>query len=207
MDTSHIKFHDMEKKEPYLELFYDLFKSRNAVKGFHNSLTLMIDPITKEVLTDLGLPTNIWDLLLYANTLLEDIDYKHENDMSIYRIRGAEQINAVLYQLLANSFKNYKDTSNARNPVKMSLPQNALIKKLVEMPTVDEYSELNPSLEIEKMNAVTYKGVVGKNLDDSYTADIRSFDKSMEGILAINTPDSDKIGVRFNLIAPTKKPF
>jgi hypothetical protein len=77
----------------------------------------------------------------------------------------------------------------------MSLPQDALIKKLVELPTVDEYSELNPSLEIEKMNAVTFKGLAGINLDQAYTTEIRSYDKSMEGILAINSPDSNKVGV------------
>ena len=195
LDTKSINFEELEKKDVFLDLFYELFKSRNAAKGFHNTISLLIDPITKEVLNDLKLPNNIIDLLLYANTLLEDISFKSLNDMSIYRIRGAEQVNACLYQLLSNSFKNYKDTSHARNPVTMSIPQDALIKKLVEMPTVDEFSELNPTLEMEKMNSVTYKGVAGLNVDEAYTEEIRGFDKSMEGILAINTPDSDKVGV------------
>ena len=195
IDTSVYTFDEMNTKEPYLEYFNNEFNSRNVSKGIHNALTLCIDPITKEVLEDLKQPTNIIDLLLYANTMLEDLTSKSFNDMSIYRIRGAEQVNAIAYKIIAESYKNYKDSMNNRNPVKISVPQDALIKKLMETSTIDESSDLNPSLEIDKQTSVTYRGPTGRNNSDSYTPEIRGYDKSMEGFLAITSPDSSTIGV------------
>lgn len=165
LDTSSWEFEQMNTKEPYIEYFYDYHGSRNIGKGLHNMLSLMVDPITEEVLKDLNLPTDIIDIILYANTLLSDSDYKVLNDMSCYRLRGAEQINAELYKILADTFKTYKDTSNNGNPIKISVEPDILFKRLNALKTVDEYSILNPSLEIDKGSSVTYKGPSGINLD------------------------------------------
>ena len=105
------------------------------------------------------------DILLYANSLLESNDYKNNNDMNNFRLRGTEQVNAILYKLLADAYRKYKDTSKNGNPIKVSLQQDILLKKLVENQTVDEASDLNPSLELEKISSVTYKGVGGVNSD------------------------------------------
>ena len=194
MNTSDINIEEMETKIPYLNYYRDNFGSSNIFKGIHNTMTLLIDPITKEVLEDLRLPTNVYDVLLYCNTLLESLSYNKMNDMNIYRIRSTEQIPAVLYKLLGNSYKVYKDT-NGRNPIKMSLPKDALIKALLELRTLDEYPELNPSLEIEKSCGVNYKGPSGTNLTEAFTKEVRSYDKSMVGTIAVNTPDSNTCGV------------
>jgi len=195
MNTSQYNIADLESKEPYLDVFYNLYGSRNAGKGFHNTLSLMVDPITLDVLKSLKLPENIYDILLYSNTLLEDLSFTKLNDMTSYRIRGAEQVNGMLYKIFADSFKTYKDTLNAGNPIRVSVPQDILLKRLLESPIVDEYSVLNPSLEIEKMGGATYKGLSGTNSDQAYTKEIRSYDPSMKGILGINSPDSNKVGV------------
>jgi len=162
-------------------------------------MSLLIDPITKEVLHDLNLPENVTDLFLYANTLLEDNTYSKLNDMNNYRIRGAEIVPAMMYKILADSFKTYKDSSNAKNPVKMSVPQDILIKKLQELPNIEDYSQLNPTSELEKISIATYRGLAGRNLADSYGKDIRSYDKTMDGIFSINTPNNGNAGVNRTL--------
>lgn len=172
IDTSVYDFEEMDTKVPYIEWFYDNCGSRNTGKGIHNMLSLMIDPITKEILESLKLPTKIEDVILYANTLLADASYKTANDMSCYRVRGAEQINAVLFKVLADAFKTYKDTSNNGNPIKISLDPDILIKTMMSHKTVDEYSILNPSLEIDKISACTFKGPSGINLDRRFNRKI-----------------------------------
>ena len=84
LDTENIAFSDLNSQEPYIDWFYDKFNSRNVGKGIHNTLTLLIDPITKEILHDLKQPENVYDVLLYANTLLEDLSFYNYNDMHIY---------------------------------------------------------------------------------------------------------------------------
>lgn len=176
METVDYNFEDFDTKIPYIEYFFEAFGSRNIGKGIHNTLTLMLqDPITLDCLKMLKLPTNIYDLLLYANTLLTDSTYNPGNDMNNYRLRGAEQINSVLYKLLADAFRSYKDTLGNANPVKMSIPRDALLKELVGLKTVDEYSILNPSLEVDKISAVTFKGPSGINLDQNLKMSILIF--------------------------------
>ena len=53
IDTSVYDFEEMDTKVPYIEWFYDNCGSRNTGKGIHNMLSLMIDPITKEILESL----------------------------------------------------------------------------------------------------------------------------------------------------------
>ena len=195
LHTEEYSISEFNGKDPYLDYFQNEFNSRNVSKGVHNAMTLLLDPITKEILKEMELPTNVIDLLLTANTMLEDLESRQFNDMNIYRMRGTEQIPALLYKIVAESYKNYKDSMNNRNPIKLSVPSNILIKSLMELSTVDEASDLNPSLEIDKQTAVTYRGVSGRNSADSYTEEIRGYDKSMEGILGITTPDSATVGV------------
>lgn len=179
----------------YIEHFSNAYGSRNVGKGIHNNLSLMIDPKTKEILEKLKLPTNIFDILLYANTLLESNIYTSSNVMDNYRLRGVEQINSTLYKLLADSYRSYKDTVKNGNPIKVALRQDAVIKKLIENETVDEASDLNPTLELERISSVTYKGNGGVNLEDSFNEEFRSYSESMLGILGGESPDSNKVGI------------
>lgn len=153
------------KGEPYIEYFESTFGSRNIAKGISNNLSLFLDPKTLTILKKLSLPENMLDILLYANTLLESNTYHNSNHMSNFRLRGTEQVNAILYKVLADAYRTYKDTSKNGNPIKVSVPQNILLKKLVEAQTVDEASDLNPTLEIERQTSVTFKGVGGVNSD------------------------------------------
>lgn len=164
MDCEEINFSDMNEQEPYLDYFQAAFNSRNAAKGFHNTMTLLIDPITKEVLEELNQPTNVYDVLLYANTLLEDISFTEPSDVNNFRIRGAEQIPAMLYKVYADAFKHYKDSKHAKNPVKITVDPDILTKKLMELKTIENYSTLNPSMEAEKIGAASMRGLAGINV-------------------------------------------
>lgn len=196
VNTKEYNINEFEMKgEAYLDYFQDTFGSRNTAKGLSNNLSLFIDPKTRDILKRLHLPENILDLMLYGNTLLENNAYNNSNNMANFRLRGVEQVNAILYKILADAYKKYKDTSKNGNPIKVSVPQNILLKKIVENQTVDEASDLNPSLEIEKASSVTYKGVGGVNSSDAYNEQFRAYDKSMLGILGMETPDSDKVGI------------
>lgn len=162
MNCEEIIFADMNEKDPYIDYFGDAFNSRNAAKGFHNSISLLIDPITKDILEELNLPTNVYDVLLYANTLLEDISFTEPTDVNNFRVRGAEQIPAMTYKVLADAFKHYKDSKHAKNPVKITVDPDILTKKLMELKTIENYSSLNPSLELERMGTASMKGLAGR---------------------------------------------
>jgi hypothetical protein len=196
MNTKEYNFADFNSQDIYLDYFELAYGSRNKSKGFKNILSVLIDPITKDVLNYLGQPDDLLGVLLYANTLLEDNSYTEIDNMSNYRLRSVEILNAQLYQILADAVITYKDYhKSGRNDVRISVPPDALKKQLLESPIIEEYSVLSPVLEIERLGCTNYKGLGGTNLDSAFTKDMRAYDKSMIGMLAMSSPDSNKVGV------------
>jgi hypothetical protein len=196
MATEDFDFLEFDAKDVYLDFFYDAYGSRNISKGLTNTISLLIDPITLDILKVMNLPTEFTDLLLYCNTLLENTGYRPPNDLGNYRIRGNEQVYGYFYKILADTFRNYKDAiKSGKSDMRISVPQDILTKTIVESPMIDEYSTLNPILEVEDIGTTSYKGLAGTNLDEAFSLAMRSYDKSMAGILGSNTPDNSKVGV------------
>lgn len=204
MPTKSFNYEEFDSKDAYLTIFDLLFNNKIIANAFDNFYEFMIDPITKEVLEDLNYPTDLVSLMIFANSLLADNSYMKENDMNIYRIRSNELVNAYLYKAVANAYIRYRMTANNNNPVKISIPQDAVIKELLKAQTIEDYSTLNPIVELEKSRAITPKGLSGMNVAEAYTQEKRSYDKSMVGILAMSTSPDANVGVVRNLVLEPK---
>lgn len=193
--TKGFNIEELDEKDAYLSIFDSMFGFRNVGNAFDNFYELMIDPITKEVLEDLNYPTGFVELCLFANKLLSDNSFQKENNMDIYRVRSNELVNGYLYNTIATAYSRYRSTANNNNPVKVSVPQDAVIKNLLMAPNVEDYSILNPIVELEKSRAISPKGLSGLNLAQAYTQDKRSYDSSMMGVLAMSTSPDANVGV------------
>jgi hypothetical protein len=193
--TKEVEFDKLNEKTIYLDFFQDLYGSRLKGKTFNNIMDLFIDPITEDVLEDLDQPTDIVGVLLYANELLTNNAYKDKNSMENYRLRGAEQVNAILYKSMADAFRKYKDARRGGNTdVNISVKKDEVVKSILDQPNVNEYSILNPFIEVQSMGASSYSGPSGQNLSRSFTLEQKAYDESMFGTFSINTPDSGKVG-------------
>lgn len=193
--TKNYSYTEFDSKEVYLDIFQDLLGVKMVANVLDNFYDLLIDPITYEILDDLNLPTSFVDLFLHANTLLEDNSYTKQIDMTTCRIRSNEIANAVLYKTLATAYEGYRTTAGNKRPQKMSIPKDQVIKNLQALTTVEDYSTLNPVLEVEKLRAISYKGNNGMNLDRAFTLENRAYDESMLGILALSSPPTGSVGV------------
>ncbi len=198
--TKSFEYEDFETKGIYVSIFEVMFGRRNIANAFDNFYDNFVDPISLEILNDLNLPTDITGILLYANELLSDNQYTKETDLSLYRIRCNEVVNAIVYQEISKAYERYKATASNSNPQKMSVPKDIIIKKLQTLPTVEDYSVLNPIVELEKARACTPKGLSGCNISESYSLEKRSFDDSMVGIYTISTSPDANCGVVRELV-------
>lgn len=195
LPTKNYNYSDLDSKEVYLDIFDDLFSMKKLANALDNFYDLLLDPITLEVLRDLNQPTEFVDVFLYANKLLEDNEYINQIDQHCSRIRSNEIISALLYKTLATAYEGYRITAGNRNPKKMTIPKDQVIKNILMQNTVEDYSTLNPVLEAEKVRAISFKGHSGMNLDRAYTVENRSYDKSMLGILSMSSPPTGSVGV------------
>lgn len=193
--TKAFNYADLDTKEAWQEIFDTLYGNRALGNYFQTFYEFMIDPISKEVLEDLGYPTDIVNLLLVANKLLVDNASTKEYDMNIYRVRSNEIINVYLYKAIADAYSQYRQTANNKNPVKISIPQDVVIKEILTAQTVEDYSILNPIVELEKSRAITPKGPSGLNVPRAYTEEKRSYDRSMLGLIAVSTSPDANCGV------------
>ena len=196
LETNQYTIASMETKEPYIDYLLKVYGKRNIANALMNTYEFTIDPITKEILEDLHLPTTIVPLCVYANSLLADSQYTPDYNQNLCRIRRTEIIPAILYDSIAKQYIVYKNSNGKK---KLSLPKDAVIKKLLALPTVEEYSTLNPLLEMERTHTTMYKGWRGINEDRSYTQDKRVYDNSMIGIIGLATSPDGSVGVQKTL--------
>lgn len=193
--TKEYSFFELSGKDVYYNIFEDLYGRKNIGKAFENFNQLFIDPITKEVLEDYNLPTNFVDLIIYANSLLDNNAYDLEGDFKNYRIRTNEMMVAHLYKTLSEAYENYRVTADYKNPQKFSIKKNAVITAMMESQVFEEYSVLNPIFEIERMRSTSFKGISGCNMARAFSIEKRSYNESMLGILAQSSPISQNIGI------------
>lgn len=193
-NTEDYSLAEINNKSMYLD-FLDLFGGRILADGLDNFYDLMIDPITKEVLEDYDLPTDYVEILAYANLLLSDNKYIKHTDLRSNRYRSNEIIAGYVYQALAESYEQYKLDLKRRNKATMTMKKSIVLDKVLLDPTCSDMSALNPLLDIEAINAVSFKGLAGMNSDRSYSLDKRTFDDTMLNLLGLSTGFAGNVGI------------
>lgn len=196
LNTKDINITDMDVQETYSSFLAKRYGNSQIENALMNFYEFLIDPITKEILTDMDMPTDVVGLFIYAINLLGDSQYIPEINQGLSRIRSNEIIPAMLYERIAKEYITYRN-SNGRK--KLSIPQNAVMQEVVAQNTVENYSTLNPFLELQMSHYVSSKGFRGSNMDRAYKTEKRSFDPSMTGtISAITSPDGN-VGINKQL--------
>ena len=105
-----------------------------------------------------------------------------------------------MYNQLSRAFIVYKNSGGNK---KLSIPKDSVIKQLMALQTVEDYSTLNPVVELEKDRAITAKGYRGVNVDRAYSEEKRSYDDSMIGVISMNTSPDGNCGInRFLTMEP-----
>ena len=192
-NTEKYPLSSFDDKDPYLDILVKIYGKVSIANALDNTYEFTIDPISEEVLKDMGLPTDLVSLIIYATRLLADNQYTFELNQRISRVRSIETIPAILYDTIAKNYITYKN-SNGRK--KFTIPRESVIAKLMKSPNVEDYSTLNPILELDRAHTVSYKGWRGINLDESYTVAKRSYDPSMIGIVGPTTQPDGGVGVQ-----------
>lgn len=195
VDTKSYSYSDFDTQMPYLDIFAAKYGNRLLASGLDAYYDNMIDPITKEILGTMDLPTDFVQLMLAANDLLSDNAYSSELSLTEFRVRNLEMISAYLYKSVSNAYSNYRRHMNDNTPAKISIPKGEVIKEILMSNVVEDVSVINPVTEKEKQHAITCKGPSGINLERAYTKQKRCFDKTMTGCMTISTSPDANCGV------------
>ena len=192
--TEDYNISDLNKRSTWLD-FLDEFGGRILADGLDNFVDLFIDPITEEVCNHCKIPSDYFEMLVYANNLLADNKYNRHTDISGNRFRTTELVAGYTYKVLAKAYADYKSQVKRGRKVGISVKRSAVIDALMQDPMTSDLSILNPLLEIEAANSVSFKGLSGMNSDRSYGLDKRTYDDSMINKLALSTGFAANVGI------------
>ena len=196
IDTSKFDISAFDSTDAYVPYIQKKFGRVSSLNMLFNEYEFMIGNIEREILFDMGCPTDIVNLAIYANHLLCDNDYTSDLNQNLSRIRCGEVIPSILYDRLGKAYTTFKNSNGKK---KLSLPQDAVIKELLKLKTVEDYSSLNPFLELEETHGVSTKGFRGINLEKSYSVPKRCYDQSMVGVIAPTSSPDGNCGVNRSL--------
>ena len=191
-DTASYNLAEFDERTPYIDYVRKVYGRSIIENAIMNFYEFFIDSITLEICQDQNLPTDIVGLMIYAVNLLADSQYIPNINQNLSRVRQGEIIPAILYEKIA---KNYVPYRNSNGRKKYSVPQDCVIKDILSLKTCEDYSTLNPTLELLQTHAISPKGFNGVNLDEAYTIPRRAYDPSMIGVISPGTPPDGNVGV------------
>ena len=192
--TECYSMNDVNKRSMWLD-FLDEFGGRILSDGLDNFVDLFIDPITEEVCKHCKIPSDYFGMLMYANNLLADNKYNRHTDISGNRYRTNEIVAGYFYKAIAKAYTDYKAQVKRGRKVGIAMKRSAVIDGIMQDPMSSDLSILNPLLEIESANSVSFKGLSGMNSDRSYGLDKRTYDDSMINKLALSTGFAANVGI------------
>jgi len=194
--SKEYNFYDMNMRDTYVDIFDLMCGQRTLADNLPAFNYMMIDPITKEVLNKLDMPTDFVTLLHFCNGVLADNSFQIDSNYENSRIRSNEIIMAHLYRELAVAWSNYR---SGRTDT-FSIPEDIILKLLLTSKIVDPKSKLNISLELENDRNVKLKGPSGMNEDHSFTIEKRAYHPTMRGVVATNSTPSGEVGINRHMV-------
>jgi hypothetical protein len=195
LPTQLYSFAELDSKETYIFMLSQYHAFATQYQNIDQYKDFMIDNISKEILMDYHLPTDLSELMIYAAGLLTDNEYLPENNFNNMRIRSNELIAYYVYKEITDAYGKYRKSLNKKNPSSITIKQNCVLQDLKKDKLIEDNSVLNPVLELEKNRAVTYKGESGINLEQAMTLPRRGYDQSMLGVVGISTSPDANVGI------------
>ena len=197
-DLSDFTYDSLEDKLTYISLIAPFYPGNPKFDyALDNYRDFLLDEKTKEILADFEYPTELIPLLVVAAGMLCDNHFKIENNLENMRVRSNEVISDLVYIAMTNAYKQYRQTAYKQKPSRISLKRSIIIDTLLSSDTnmVEEFSTLNPVMEIEKQRGTTFKGLRGIQMARAMTLPRRCYDTSMVGTLAMETSPDANVGV------------
>jgi len=182
----------------FVDYFADKLTPRYG-RALDNFYVLFIDPITKDILRDKGIPNDLVGSFLYCNDLLIDSMFHRRFDTEIYRVRNTECINAMLYKIVAREIESYRRTGTGTGGA-FKIKRNALMEEINDTANFEDSTLINPVKDCENMAKAIFKGPGAPDYQHAQgTEEHRFFDKSMIGIYGYSSSYDGNAGMNKKL--------
>ena len=160
---------------------------------------MFVDPMTKTLLKQLGMPETFRGMLIKASELLVDDNYSHPNDIRGQVIKGYERINGMMYKAMVNALKDHENKSNFSNS-KIVMKPYVVMDAIKNDSTTVLLDDLNPIVAIKQSDDVSYLGAGGRQ-QISMVKETRAMHESEIGTFSEGHKDNGQVGTTAYLSA------
>ena len=186
---------ELESRDTYIDMLPIFYASTNQAQNLDQFKNFLIDPKTKEILTDFNMPTDLIQVFFYACKMLVNNQHASPNSLLNVRIRGNEVISQIAYQCVVSAYGKYRKTAYKKHPSQLNVNPNCVMSALATASLIEDVETMNPVASMDKSHLVTIKAstsaegitLSGVNKTDGYTMAKRAYDNSMLGIFGIST--------------------
>jgi hypothetical protein len=187
-----------DRKDIYLNILEHERVGMRYLREMDLMVDLFVDPITAEILKEMGEPQDFIGLIFRACELLETDWAPDETDMAYQRIRGYERMTGAVYSELVKSIRQHRSRGVAN--AKVELAPYAVWQSIHQDPAVKVVEESNPIHNVKEAEEVTYTGVGGRG-ERSMVKRTRVFHPNDMGVISEATKDSGQVGITTFLTA------
>lgn len=174
----------------------DVLGNANTALYIENFIEFFIGPEAKRLCQMNNIPDDFVGVFLYACSLFTSHITFKKNDMRNYRLMGQDEvINRVIYDVIAKELSDNAARTKRGSRPRVNIPKDAVIRRLQELPNMNEANQLSPFREIMQQHMVSFKGHNGINEPRAYTLDVRAFNQNNIGCETTATPYSGTAGV------------
>lgn len=185
--------HDFDSKDVYYRILENAGLSARYLRIVDSLFATWVDPITRVILSEMGLPLTFEELLFKAIQDLQ-IDWSPtEVDGAYMRYRGYERMAGTIHSSLSNAIRRFNAREGSADQ-QIMLDQHEVWRRITQDPTVAQVEDSNPIANIREQEAMTYRGDGGRGTV-SMVARTRIFGEADVGVLSESTVDSGAVGV------------
>lgn len=191
--TRNYPVHLFDKKDIYFNVLEHSGLGIRFLREMDLLLDLFVDPITEEILQQMGEPTDFIGLVLRSCELLQTDWSPDETDLSYQRIKGYERVAGAVYAELSKAIRLQRARGAVAN-ARIELPPYAVWQAIQQDSAIKLVEESNPVHNLREVEEITFGGVGGRS-DRSMVRRTRVFHDSDMGVISESTKDSAAVAV------------
>lgn len=190
--VSSTSVYEFDKKSIYNDLFENIKAPLKQLKETKDMFNLWVDPITHDILEEMGEPTDLVMLFIRACELLTNDEHPDAMDLGYMRDKGYERFTGIMYSELTKVIREY----NARplyNNNKLTINPESIWYAITTDQSVEMAKDSSPVDNLKEKEVIIYSGAGGRS-GQTMTAPNRKYHKSHIGTISEATVDSGDAG-------------
>lgn len=191
--TSRFPSEEFNKKDVYFNLFEEKKLGVRYLRELDLLEQMFVDPITRDILIEMGEPTVFTKLLVRSSEMLCDDKHPDSQDTRYMRIKGYERFAGAVYSELVRSVRIHNGRPG-KHRYGIELNPYAVWIGIQQDPAKDQVSEINPIQNLKETEAVTYSGTGGRGSRSMVKA-TRIYHKNDMGVISESTVDSSDVAI------------